>query len=347
MAHVTESSRTRALRSLIYPPGMEMSSADFSLMQLGRLLHDQNFRFITVTPATHARVNAASAEWATDLRDIFGWSKPFHAEAIPRSMCNLLRTGRAIKPYQDGWRSTVRFSSQGEHLLMHSAFPTTRDDAVFFGPDTYRFCIFVQDFLENNATRIERVADIGCGSGAAAIMVAKLFPAAEVYALDINTKALQYTKINAALAEADNVSVAHSNLLDEIDGVFDLVVANPPYMIDGHRRAYRHGGDQFGTSLSLAMLDAALPRLAEGGTLLLYTGAPVVKGRDIFLHGVEQRLGKGALSWSYRELDPDVFGEEIGVGAYARVERIAAVGLTVTRPDSIRDSFSNQRNQHH
>jgi hypothetical protein len=79
----------------------------------------------------------------------------------------------------------------------------------------------------------------------------------------------------------------------------------------------------------------------------LYTGAPVVKGRDIFLHGVEQRLSKSALSWSYRELDPDVFGEEIGVGAYTRVERIAAVGLTVTRPDSIRDSFSNQRNQHH
>jgi SAM-dependent methyltransferase len=340
MPNVIEPFRTRALRSLIYPPGMEMSSADFSLMQLGRLLHDQNFRFVTVTPATHSRVNAASAEWASDIRDIFGWSKPFHADVIPRSMCNLLRTGRAIKPYQDGWRSAVRFSSQGEHLLMHSAFPTTADDAVFFGPDTYRFCSFVQDFLENNNTRIERVADIGCGSGAAGIMVARLFPNAEVNALDINAKALQYTKINAALAEADNVSVVHSNLLDDIDGVFDLVIANPPYMIDGGKRAYRHGGDQFGTALSLAMLDAALPRLAEGGNLLLYTGAPVVKGTDVFLRGVEQRLGGGALSWSYRELDPDVFGEEIGHGAYTRMERIAAIGLTVTRANSIRDSFS-------
>jgi hypothetical protein len=37
------------------------------------------------------------------------------------------------------------------------------------------------------------------------------------------------------------------------------------------------------------------------------------------------------LSWSYREIDPDVFGEEIGRGAYAGVERIAVVGLIVTR----------------
>jgi hypothetical protein len=36
--------------------------------------------------------------------------------------------------------------------------------------------------------------------------------------------------------------------------------------------------------------------------------------------------------WSYRELDPDVFGEELLEPAYARAERIAAVSLVVQRP---------------
>jgi hypothetical protein len=41
------------------------------------------------------------------------------------------------------------------------------------------------------------------------------------------------------------------------------------------------------------------------------------------------------LDWSYTEIDPDVFGEELEQTAYAHVERIAAVGLTVTRKPAV------------
>jgi hypothetical protein len=36
-------------------------------------------------------------------------------------------------------------------------------------------------------------------------------------------------------------------------------------------------------------------------------------------------------NWTYRELDPDVFGEELATPGYESVDRIAAVVLTVTR----------------
>jgi hypothetical protein len=36
-------------------------------------------------------------------------------------------------------------------------------------------------------------------------------------------------------------------------------------------------------------------------------------------------------AWTYRELDPDVFGEELLTQGYQRVERIAVVALIVTR----------------
>jgi hypothetical protein len=44
-----------------------------------------------------------------------------------------------------------------------------------------------------------------------------------------------------------------------------------------------------------------------------------------------QRLAGTGLSWTYREVDPDVYGEELDGAAYARAERIAVVLLTATR----------------
>jgi len=345
------------------PTSPMLSSAAQALVKVGNYLRAQNYRFVTVTPNTHARMRATSHVWARNLRDIFGWSKPFHADTnvhidtnfyqrtnvngeatrvytetaraatdvIPRSLFALLRAGGVLHKYRDGWYCGVRFSTVGSLLLMHSAFPTDADDAVFLGPDTYRFCTFIQDFLERHALPLQRVADIGCGSGAAAITIARHYPTATVHALDINAQALQHTRINAALAGADNVAVGYSDLLDDTDGEFDLIVANPPYMVDAAQRSYRHGGELFGAEFSLRLFDNAVPRLRAGGSLLLYTGTAIVDGEDVFLHELQTRLARADLSWSYREIDPDVFGEEIGRGAYAGVERIAVVGLIVTR----------------
>ena len=83
--------------------------------------------------------------------------------------------------------------------------------------------------------------------------------------------------------------------------------------------------------MSLAILDAALDRLAPGGILLLYTGAAVVNGMDPFRDAAAARLAGADAAWAYEELDPDVFGEELEGGAYAEADRIAAVLLTVTK----------------
>ena len=140
-------------------------------------------------------------------------------------------------------------------------------------------------------------------------------------------------RLNAALAGAGNAEALRSDLLSGVPGgPLDLVVANPPYLVDPAERAYRHGGGPLGAGLSLAILDAALGRLAPGGTLLLYTGAAVVNGRGPFRVAAEERLAADpGVAWTYREMDPDVFGEELDTPAYAEADRIAAVVLTVTR----------------
>lgn len=57
----------------------------------------------------------------------------------------------------------------------------------------------------------------------------------------------------------------------------------------------------------------------------------MVDGRDLFLESARALLSSDAFGWTYHELDPDVFGEELEKPGYERVERIAAVALSVTR----------------
>ena len=306
--------------------------SDTALMRLVEELGRADYSFVTPTPLTHARVNARPGnEEARGLRDVFGWSRPFAAATLPGALLRLMEGGGAL--VRDGalCRSLVRVSSLEGMLFLHSAFPTSGADAVFFGPDTYRFANAILVELRMRVRPVLRAVDIGCGAGPGGILVARACPEAVVAMVDINDAALRLARVNAALAGAGNATAVHSDLLGAIEGEFDLIVSNPPYLVDPARRAYRHGGGDLGAGLSLAILEAALGRLSVGGTLILYSGAAVVNGEDPFRSAAEARLAGRAVEWTYREMDPDVFGEELDAEAYRHADRIAAVVLTVNR----------------
>jgi methylase of polypeptide subunit release factors len=116
-----------------------------------------------------------------------------------------------------------------------------------------------------------------------------------------------------------------------VDGQFDLIIANPPYLLDSTLRTYRHGGGGLGEGLSLAITRVAMDRLAPGGTLLLYTGTAIVDGVDDIQAAIAAQFKDTDAEWEYREIDPDIFGDSLLESAYAGTDRIAAVLLTVTR----------------
>jgi methylase of polypeptide subunit release factors len=174
---------------------------------------------------------------------------------------------------------------------------------------------------------VRRAVDIGAGAGPGAIELALHCPDATVYAADINPAALALAEVNAGLNGAHNVVPCRSDLLDGVDGGFDLVMSNPPYILDPDGLTYRHGGGTHGAGLSIRIVHAALDRLHPGGSLLLYTGVAIVDGADPFLAAIRDRLDADTDAWSYEELDPDVFGGQLGCDGYEQVERIAAVWL--------------------
>ncbi|HEV7601819.1 MAG TPA: class I SAM-dependent methyltransferase [Bradyrhizobium sp.] len=306
------------------------------LSALISFLKEEKYRFVTPTPATHSRNNQrAGNERARSLTDAFGWSRPFSRSLLPNPLFDLLRDGAVVFECAAGWKSSVRASTLDGDLFLHSAFPTVSPDAVFFGPDTYRFASAIKNNLLSEPRQLRRALDLGCGSGAGGVILAKNASCRELVLTDINDTALQMTRLNAQAAGVRNVTTVHSDLFANVDGEFDMIVANPPYLNDPLQRAYRHGGGELGSGLSVRIAQAAKDRLSPGGTLLMYTGSPVVGGVDRLLQAVEEDFAGGDLRWSYEEIDPDVFGEELETAAYSTVDRIAAVVLTARKPGAL------------
>ena len=296
---------------------------EHALISVGEWLAELGYEFTTITPESHRRVLArADRKRARSVRDVFGWSLPFERTLLPAHIVDALRTGGVLEDHGEHLRSLIRLSSLRGRLYVHSAYPTDHEHAVFFGPDTYRFCAA----LAQTVTGARRVVDLGAGTGAGGISLAERCDL--ITLADCNPLAATYARVNAHLAGcADRVELAIGDLFEAVTGSVELVIANPPYIADSDARVYRDGGGDLGTGVSLRIVEESLARLAPGGKLVLYTGSPIQDGIDPIRKAVAPLLAH--TKWRYRELDPDVFGEELATETYAKVDRIAAVLLTV------------------
>jgi methylase of polypeptide subunit release factors len=300
-----------------------------SLRELLDAIAAEGYVFAPPTPETHRRVNGRSGNaQAANLRGIFGWSRPFHRGACSRRIYDLLCQADAIRSEGKLWKSRVRVASLNGRQYLHSAFPTEELDAVFFGPDTYRFIRAALASLPDRT--YGRAIDLGCGSGAGGIEIAAVRDIGQLWLSDINPAALALARVNAAAA-GQRARFVQSDLFAACDGAFDLILANPPYLADPAKRAYRDGGGVLGMELGLRIVRDGVDRLSAGGILFLYTGVPIIHGVDLFCIQVEQILSEHGFVMDYSEIDPDVFGEELETPAYWGVDRIAVVALKITQ----------------
>ncbi len=133
------------------------------------------------------------------------------------------------------------------------------------------------------ADRPSKVLDLGTGSGAIAISIAKYRPLADIIAVDSSAAAIAVAKINAEKLNVNNVRVITSDWFDGLAGEkFDLVVSNPPYIAEGDphltqgdlrfepRTALTTGDD--GLECIRFIIASASAYLVEGGALLLEHG---------------------------------------------------------------------------
>ncbi len=128
----------------------------------------------------------------------------------------------------------------------------------------------------------ERILDVGTGSGVIALSLAAKFSGAEIVATDVSEEALALARENAKRLGIDRVSFVKSDLLQNVEGKFDLIVANLPYIATGDRsslsREVLHDpdvalfGGEKGDELMRALIDAAPNYLRPSGLLALEIG---------------------------------------------------------------------------
>jgi release factor glutamine methyltransferase len=184
-------------------------------------------------------------------------------------------------------RELVRRRGQGEplqHLLGTVEFAgrvfLCDKRALIPRPETEEL---VERVIQAAMPHPSTILDVGTGSGVIALTLAAQFPDAEVNAVDISDDALALARENAARLDLQGrVRFARGNLLTELEGTYDLIVANLPYIANVDRpalsREVRHDPEvavfagERGDELVRELISIARSHLRPGGMLALEVG---------------------------------------------------------------------------
>jgi release factor glutamine methyltransferase len=191
-------------------------------------------------------------------------------------------TEEELKPL----RELVRRRGQGEplqHLLGTVEFAGQMflcdKRALVPRPETEQLV----EMLKSQINPKSQIVDVGTGSGVIALSLAAWFPEGQVVATDISDDALGLARENAGRLGLDTkVIFTTADLLGGIEGRFDLIVANLPYVAAAERstlsREVLHDpevalfGGERGDEMVRKLIDSAPSYLAPGGLLALEIG---------------------------------------------------------------------------
>jgi release factor glutamine methyltransferase len=142
---------------------------------------------------------------------------------------------------------------------------------------------------------------VGTGSGCLAVALARWLPGAHIVAIDVSDAALRVARRNAARHEVgERVLVLQGNLLQSIDGLFDVIVSNAPYVPAGDLASLQPeirefepvgalDGGQDGLDVIRRLVPEAAARLVPGGWLIFEFGYAQSEGVRAIIAG-EPRL---------------------------------------------------------
>jgi release factor glutamine methyltransferase len=152
-------------------------------------------------------------------------------------------------------------------------------------PETEQLVEFLQSAIRERQSGSDlrsAILDVGTGSGVIALSLAHQFPEAQITATDISEDALLLARENAVRLGIERVRFVESDLLESIDGHFDLIVANLPYVSRHDREQLApevlrdpevalFAGEK-GDEILCRLIETAPARLKAGGLLALEIG---------------------------------------------------------------------------
>ena len=214
-------------------------------------------------------------------------------------------------------RELVRRRGQGEplqHLLGTVEFAgqvfLCDKRALVPRPETEQLVEKIADCPLPNADC--SILDVGTGSGVIALSLAAKFPEAKITAIDVSDEALALARENAErLGLTSRVEFLRSDLMIYVTHVYDLIVANLPYVAENDRptlsREVRHDpeialfGGVRGDEIVRKLIEAAPSHLVAGGLLALEVGLGQAEGLAALMaeknyHDIEQMRDYGGVT---------------------------------------------------
>jgi len=162
------------------------------------------------------------------------------------------------------------------HGLMFAVTP----DVLIPRPETEELVDYILNWVQGRESL--RIIDVGTGSGAIAITLAVKLPDAVITGSDISPQALQIASDNAARHRVyERVRFAESDLLSDVEGPFDVIAANLPYIasdvlpnleVDKWEPRLALDGGEDGLEFVRMLVQQAKLKIASGGLLILEIG---------------------------------------------------------------------------
>jgi release factor glutamine methyltransferase len=151
------------------------------------------------------------------------------------------------------------------------------------------------------------IVDVGTGSGCIALALAREFPEAEIFATDVSPAALEVARANAARHQLDHrIRFRQADLLEGLNGKFDFVVSNPPYVGESEEDQVQLEVRKFepreavfagptGVEVIARLIPQAYAALRPGGWLVMEISGTIEKQTAGFLQG-----------WNNVQIKPDL-----------------------------------------
>lgn len=143
--------------------------------------------------------------------------------------------------------------------------------------------ILVEQAVDRIGSQPWKILDMCTGSGCIAVTVAKMCPDIQVTAVDVSREALEVAEYNRKHNQAENVTLLHSDLFEQVSGTYHMILSNPPYIETGkiaelmpevreHEPLLALDGAEDGLFFYRSITEKSVHYLKSGGYLLYEIG---------------------------------------------------------------------------
>jgi hypothetical protein len=230
-------------------------------------------------------------------------------------LSNLLLSG-TVKEIGDHVQSSVRFVPWLNYIILSDPDEGSERNTNFYiyvGGDSTFLIDFVNKHMKSDI-KAERVLDLCAGTSIQSYNLLNI--CSNITAAELNPRAIEYAKVTRLINGVQCINIIQSDLWDSINGTFDVIICNPPYLpipqgnVSG-KTLDAFGGGELGMEIPLRIVDGLGEHLSPEGYSAVLAASPIIKGKDTLVENLLPIAEKHGLSirvfaWKYTNLKRDM-----------------------------------------